>query len=121
VLKNNLLYNRICFTCAKISKGKSLSKGKPLLDGRQLSKGGAVSNGDQPSGKKREVLWNAVFRNRAKRLGRETYRLMKARLSYGFDLILLIYPEAVIPAHGVGFCNMSAQLESLFTKAGLLK
>jgi len=58
---------------------------------------------------------NAVARNRAKRLGREAFRLMKNRLTGGYDLILLIYPP--IDNEPIG----QKQLEFLFSKAGLLK
>jgi len=63
---------------------------------------------------------NAVYRNRAKRIGREAFRLMKGRISNGHDLILLIYAEP-----DSGNASLSArirgQLEFLFIKAGLLK
>ena len=59
---------------------------------------------------------NAVARNRARRLGREAFRLMKGRLSGGYDLILLVYPESDMALSG-----RMGQLESLFYKAGLLK
>ena len=81
VLKNELAYNRICFT---FSRG----------------------------------FGNAVARNRARRLGREAFRLIKGRLFGGHDLILLVYPEA--EAETV-FSDRAKQLDSLFFKAGLLK
>jgi ribonuclease P protein component len=59
---------------------------------------------------------NAVARNRAKRLGREAFRLMKPRLSCGYDLILLVHPES-----GMTLFGRMGQLEFLFSKAGLLK
>jgi ribonuclease P protein component len=83
VLKNDLPYNRICF---------SLSKG----------------------------YGNAVSRNRAKRLGREAYRLMKNRLSGGYDLIFLVYPEAE-KSQTDSTVSTAWQLESLFKKAGLME
>jgi ribonuclease P protein component len=64
----------------------------------------------------------AVERNRARRLAREAYRLMQPKLSGGNDLILLMYPET--PPDNVRKMALSGrmeQLESLFTKAGLLK
>ena len=67
LLKNDLPYNRICFTFSKLSKRKQLSNRK-------------------------QFLWNAVARNYAKRLGREAYRLMKDRIACGYDFILLVYP-----------------------------
>jgi ribonuclease P protein component len=63
---------------------------------------------------------NAVVRNRARRLGREAFRLMRSRLSGGYDLILLIYPKP----EGIKAETLSCrtlQLETLFSKAGLLK
>lgn len=59
---------------------------------------------------------NAVARNRAKRLGREAYRLIKEQVLGGYDLILLLYPES-------GKTTLSIrmeQLQSLYKKAGLL-
>jgi len=80
VLKNDLPFNRICFTFSR-------------------------------------NFGNAVSRNRARRLGREAFRLMKDRFTVGFDLILLVtagLPDAVL-------FDRIRQLESLFSKAGLLK
>jgi ribonuclease P protein component len=79
---------------------------------------------------------NAVARNRAKRLGREAFRLLNSKLlnsklsdsklldsklsdnplSCGNDLILLVYPETDMDLSG-----RMKQFESLFNKAGLLK
>ncbi|MDR0878180.1 MAG: ribonuclease P protein component [Treponema sp.] len=58
---------------------------------------------------------NAVERNRAKRLGREVYRLTRPRLKDGYDLVLLVYPPAM------DFDGRMRQLQSLFTRAGLFK
>jgi ribonuclease P protein component len=81
---------------------------------------------------------NAVERNRAKRLGREAYRHLKPRLSFGYDFILLLYPElksgrlhaesatdlksgkSRIRKQVPGFAKYLEQLENLFTMAGLL-
>jgi ribonuclease P protein component len=64
---------------------------------------------------------NAVSRNRARRLGREAYRLIKNRLLCGYDLILLVYPDTgkILPKMPV-LSDRTWQLESLFSKAGLL-
>jgi len=60
---------------------------------------------------------NAVSRNRAKRLGREAFRLMKNRVCAGYDLILLVY----IGVNGSeSLSDRIRQLESLYKKAGLL-
>jgi len=64
---------------------------------------------------------NAVARNRARRLGREAFRLLNGRLldnqlCGGYDLILLVYPEINMALSG-----RLKQFESLFNKAGLLK
>jgi hypothetical protein len=40
---------------------------------------------------------NAPRRNRAKRLGREAYRLLRPSLAAGFDLVLLVYPSCEPP------------------------
>jgi ribonuclease P protein component len=58
---------------------------------------------------------NAVERNRARRLSRETYRLLRPRLKGGFDLVLLVYP----PRKDETFPPRKEQLAVLFTKAGL--
>jgi len=84
LLKNDLTFNRICFT---FSRGAG----------------------------------NAVFRNRAKRLGREAFRMMKDRLLSGYDLILLIYPDVKGLNTVITLSGRTQQLESLFIKAGLLK
>jgi len=64
---------------------------------------------------------NAVSRNRAKRLGREAYRLMKSRLIGGYDLIFLVSPEEESPKSGSALSYRTWQFESLFLKAGLLE
>jgi len=65
---------------------------------------------------------NAVSRNRARRLGREAFRLIKNRLTGGYDFILLVYPltEDNLPCREPTLSDRAEQLESLFTKAGLL-
>jgi ribonuclease P protein component len=80
LLKNDLEYNRICFTFPK-------------------------------------KYGNAVERNRARRLGREAFRLLKPRLKGGFDMVLLVYPANDEP-HLQDRMN---QLTVLFTRAGLLR
>jgi ribonuclease P protein component len=57
---------------------------------------------------------NAVERNRARRVGREAYRLLKNRLKSGYDLVLLMYPGKDFLADRID------QLETLFSRAGLL-
>ncbi|MBQ9237846.1 MAG: ribonuclease P protein component [Treponema sp.] len=58
---------------------------------------------------------NAVQRNRSKRYSREVYRLLKARLNTGYDLVLLVYP-------GNDSFNMRcAQFLMLCRKAGLMR
>jgi RNase P protein component len=71
---------------------------------------------------------NAPERNRARRLGREAYRLLRPRLKIGFDLVLLVYPGQSKPEGSKsrikpGRSSLEtrlAQLRSLFGKAGLL-
>ena len=91
-----MTYNRICFTLSRVSKKSQVSCGIVSCRNR--------------------VLWNAVIRNRAKRLSREAYRLIRNRIASGYDLILLVYPET-----GLVLSDRMEQLESLFSKAGLLK
>jgi len=86
MLKNELPYNRICFTFSRVTKSRE-----------------------------GQVSWNAVQRNRARRLGREAYRFFRPRLLGGQDLVLLFYPESVT------LSERKEQIESLFKKAGLLK
>jgi len=65
---------------------------------------------------------DAVSRNRAKRLGREAYRLMKNRLLGGYDLILQVYPEVEKNQQKKSvLSDRTLQLEFLLKKAGLLK
>lgn len=60
---------------------------------------------------------NAVERNRSKRYSRETYRSLKAHLNTGFDMLLLVYPDAEHDS----FHSRCAQFQSLCQKAGLLQ
>ena len=63
---------------------------------------------------------NAVVRNRARRLSREAYRLLKPRLCAGYDLVLQVFPETEkLPA--IKLDDRIRQLEFLFTRAGLLR
>ncbi|MDR0599644.1 MAG: ribonuclease P protein component [Treponema sp.] len=75
---------------------------------------------------------NAVERNRARRLNREAYRLMRENLKTGYDLVILIYPRLFPKENGkveakpgfagkVSFSDSNARLRNLFTKAGLEK
>ncbi|MCL1994522.1 MAG: ribonuclease P protein component [Spirochaetes bacterium] len=61
----------------------------------------------------------AVSRNRARRLGREAYRLLKPEtqpLCDGYDLILLVYPE-----ENATLSLRVQQMQRLFAKVGLIK
>ena len=58
---------------------------------------------------------NAVQRNLSKRYSREVYRLLKAHLNTGYDILLLVYPE------NDSFSTRCVQFRTLFEKAGLLK
>ncbi len=60
---------------------------------------------------------NAVARNRAKRFSREAYRLLKAHLNLGFDMLLLVYPDPDKDS----FDARCAQLRTLCEKATLIK
>ncbi|MDR0403186.1 MAG: ribonuclease P protein component [Treponema sp.] len=65
---------------------------------------------------------NAVERNRARRLGREAYRLLKKSAGNGYDLVLLAYPRTTENGgpKKLFLSLRMRQLEILFTKAGLL-
>ena len=58
---------------------------------------------------------NAVERNLSKRYSREVYRLLKAHLNTGYDILLLVYPG------NDSFSTRCVQFRTLFTKVGLLK
>lgn len=57
---------------------------------------------------------NAVERNRARRIARESYRLLKHQLRRGFDLAFVLYNDADdLP-------NRSHQMTTVLQRAGLL-
>ncbi|MDR2602438.1 MAG: ribonuclease P protein component [Spirochaetaceae bacterium] len=56
----------------------------------------------------------AVKRNRARRLSREAYRLLRGGLKTGSDLVLLVYP-----VEGIRLSGRLEQLTKLFVSAGL--
>lgn len=57
---------------------------------------------------------NAVQRNRSRRYSREVYRLFKAHLNTGYDLLLLVFPG------NDSFRSRCAQFRLLCQKAGLI-
>jgi ribonuclease P protein component len=62
----------------------------------------------------------AVARNRARRLGKEAFRLLRPQLCCGYDLVLLVFPEAELKKTST-LSYRAEQLNFLFTKAGLLR
>lgn len=60
---------------------------------------------------------NAVSRNRAKRFSREAYRLLKAQLNTGFDMLFFVYPTPNKDSFSAR-CN---QIRALCEKVSLLK
>ena len=58
---------------------------------------------------------NAVERNSSKRYSRESYRLFKAHLNTGYDILFLVYPG------NNSFLSRCEQFKTLCRKAGLLK
>lgn len=58
---------------------------------------------------------NAVQRNQSKRYSREVYRLLKAHLKVGYDIIFLVYPGEN------SFATRACLLKTLCEKSGLLK
>jgi len=59
----------------------------------------------------------AVRRNRAKRLGREAYRLLSPGLRRGYDLVFLALPEDA----ETGLERRMGQMRRLFAKSGLAR
>jgi ribonuclease P protein component len=57
---------------------------------------------------------NAVQRNYARRLSRESYRLIRDNLCTGFDLVLLVYPGRD------SLLIRRKQLDELFSKMNML-
>jgi ribonuclease P protein component len=95
---------------------------KVFKQGRVVSCSGAklfVMRNEQPDNRIvftfARKFGNAVERNRARRLSREVYRLIRNSLKPGFDLVLLLYPGKDF------FSNRMEQLEILFQKAALLR
>ena len=60
---------------------------------------------------------NSVRRNRARRLMRESYRLMKDRLPIGYDIIIIARNTIT----GRTFFEVDKSIKRAFSKAGLLK
>ncbi|WP_369695313.1 ribonuclease P protein component [Gracilinema caldarium] len=107
------------FRSAERLKGREEIR-RAFADGRKFSCNGAklfvVQNGlpvNRIAFTFARKYGNAVQRNRSRRLSREVYRLLKARLCIGYDLVLLVYPGADT------FADRLEQLETLFRKAGL--
>ncbi|MEW6564429.1 MAG: ribonuclease P protein component [Spirochaetota bacterium] len=107
------------FRSAERLKGREEIR-KAFADGRKFSCNGAklfvIQNGlpvNRIAFTFARKYGNAVQRNRSRRLSREVFRLLKARLRSGYDLVLLVYPG------GDTFNNRMEQLEILFQKAGL--
>jgi ribonuclease P protein component len=66
---------------------------------------------------------NAVERNRSRRLSREAYRHIRPRLRGGYDVVLLVYPDAkaAAPRKAIKLAGRAKQLETLFARAGLFQ
>ena len=60
---------------------------------------------------------NSVRRNRARRLMRESYRLMKDRLPVGYDMIIIARNTIT----GRKFFEVDKSIRNAFKRAGLLK
>ena len=60
---------------------------------------------------------NSVRRNRARRLMRESYRLMKDRLPIGYDIIIIARNTIT----GRTFFEVDKSIKRAFSKAGLMK
>jgi len=67
---------------------------------------------------------NAVKRNRSRRLSREVYRFLRSEIRQGYDMVLLVYPDAgsasLMPCKNTLQARMD-QMRELFSRAGLLK
>jgi ribonuclease P protein component len=62
----------------------------------------------------RRGFGGSVARNRVRRIGRETYRCLKAEMARGYDLAFVFYPGPYAPA------DRRVQIESLLVEVGLL-
>jgi ribonuclease P protein component len=61
---------------------------------------------------------SAVERNRARRLGRESYRHLRGSIKTGYDLVLLVYPSENGYAENALSFRMT-QMRTLLGRAGL--
>lgn len=62
---------------------------------------------------------NAVKRNEIKRKIRENYRLRAEKLQQGYNIVFLWNKK--VPVEQVDFYKISQDMETIFSKAGLLK
>lgn len=62
---------------------------------------------------------NAVKRNKIKRKIRESYRLISEQLNQGYNIVFLWNKKQ--PIEQADFCVISQDMESIFSKAGILK
>jgi ribonuclease P protein component len=63
---------------------------------------------------------NAVERNRARRVSREAYRLMRPLLKTGYDVALLIYAPPAERKVKPTLASRTEQFKTLFSRAGIL-
>jgi ribonuclease P protein component len=106
---------------AVFKKGKSVSCEGARLFYRAASGGSNQVIPVGHNGKARRIAFVfsrkfgcAAARNRARRIGREAYRLLRASLPSGFDFVLLVYPDA-----NAKLDTRLTQLRVLFQRARL--
>jgi ribonuclease P protein component len=108
---------------ARIKQGRDFARTRQ--DGRRLTGACFVANWRSlptDSGSRLGVITagrigNAVLRNRARRLLRETFRLHQHELSQPVDLVLVARPGIV----GKPFAEVEKEFLTMLRKAGLLK
>jgi ribonuclease P protein component len=94
-------------------EGERTTTGCLIANWRKLPRDSASRLGVITAGK----VGNAVVRNRARRLLRESFRLHQNELAQPLDLVLVARPSIV----GKGFAEVERDFLTMLRKSGLLK